>query len=159
MQFGNVDQGIAKSVALHDQFWPHAEALAKEERHSIASGLFIQALNEMIDLHSNRMLIGVQNRIPTVIWAALYLVAILSIAEIGHQTGLAGSRRSVAVMAIMLTFSIVMTLIEDLDRPTKGLRQAIDDQPFGHRRQELAMTASTRVAIPTPVRVKSGALT
>lgn len=123
VQTGKVNEGAKKSVALHDQLWPHAEALAKDDPHSIAAGLFIQALNEMIDLHSKRMLIGVQNRMPTVIWAALYAVAVLSMAEIGYLTGLAGSRRSLAVVALVLTFSIVMTLIEDLDRPTEGLLQ------------------------------------
>jgi hypothetical protein len=40
---------------------------------------------------------------------------------LGYQGGLAASRRSLAVLAIAFTFSAVMLLIADLDRPQAGL--------------------------------------
>ncbi len=121
VQSSDVEGAMAASTKLHDQLWLHAEALAKEDPHSIIVGLFIQTLNETIDLHSERVLVGVRSRIPAVIWLALYLVSVLSMAGIGYQTGLAGSRRSLAVGALILVFAIVMLLIEDLDRPSEGL--------------------------------------
>jgi hypothetical protein len=42
-------------------------------------------------------------------------------AGIGYHLGLTSRRRSPAVVALVLTFSAVMFLIEDLDRPQEGL--------------------------------------
>jgi hypothetical protein len=118
---GKVEYAMTESPALHNRLWSHAEALAKEDPHSIAAGLFIQSLNEMIDLHSKRVLIGLRNRIPAIVWGSLYFVSILAMAEIGYNSGLASSRRSLAAGALVVTFSIVMMLILDLDRPQEGL--------------------------------------
>lgn len=118
---GNVKQAMAESVALHNRLWAYAEAAATEEPRSIPVGLFIQSLNEMIDLHAQRILVGVRSRIPASIWEAVYLVSMLAMAEIGYNIGLAGSRRSWAALALVLTFSIVMLLIVDLDRPQDGM--------------------------------------
>jgi len=98
VQTGNVTQAMTESVSLHNRMWAHAEAAAQEDPHSIAAGLFIQALNEMIDLHAKRVLIGVRSRIPGSIWIAVYLVSIIAMAEIGYNVALAGSRRSLAAV-------------------------------------------------------------
>jgi hypothetical protein len=39
----------------------------------------------------------------------------------GYHAGLAGSGRSLALLALVLAFSAVVTLIVDLDRPQEGL--------------------------------------
>jgi galactitol-specific phosphotransferase system IIC component len=40
---------------------------------------------------------------------------------VGYHAGLTGTRRSLAVLSLVLTFSAVMVLIADLDRPMEGL--------------------------------------
>jgi len=84
-------------------------------------GLFIGSLNEVIDLHSKRLALGVRNRIPSPIWVALYFMVVLGTAAMGYHAGLADSGRSLAIIALVLAFSAVMTLIADLDRPHTGL--------------------------------------
>lgn len=118
---GDVERGVAESTALHAQLWDRAESLAAEDRNSEISATFIVSLNEMIDLHAERVLIGVRSRIPVVIWLTLYLVTFLTMLQLGYYKGVSGSRRSSAVAALVLTFSIVMLLIADLDRPHEGL--------------------------------------
>jgi hypothetical protein len=121
VETGDIDRGMAESSKLHDQLWAHSEKLAEADPHSITAGMFTQSLNEVIDLHSERLLIGVRNRLPIVLWATLYLVALLSMAELGYQEGVSGSRRTLAAPALVLAFSIVILLIADLDRPREGL--------------------------------------
>ena len=41
--------------------------------------------------------------------------------QLGYHDGLTSPRRSPAVLALVLTFSAVMYLIADLDRPQEGL--------------------------------------
>jgi zinc transporter ZupT len=84
-------------------------------------GLFIGSLNEVIDLHAKRLALGVRNRFPGTIWAALSFVAIIGTSVMGYHAGLAGSGRSLALLALVLAFSAVVMLIVDLDRPQEGL--------------------------------------
>lgn len=114
-------EGIAKSEALHTALWAQAKEVADQDSHSIITGLFIQSLNEVIDLHSKRLLLGLHNRIPEGVWLVLYGIAILAMAALGYQEGLSGSRRTLAVGALAMTFTIVMMLIVDLDQPSRGM--------------------------------------
>jgi hypothetical protein len=118
---GNVTEGIRRSEHLHDQLWAQAVALGETNPTSIVVGLFIQSLNEVIDLHAKRVTAGLRNRIPGAIWVALFVVAVLSLAAMGYHAGLVATSRSLAVLAVALTFSAVIGLIADLDRPQKGV--------------------------------------
>jgi hypothetical protein len=118
---GQLGPSLVRSGELHARLWAHAAAVGEEKPGSIVVGLFIASLNEVIDLHSKRLALGARNRIPGVIWTALYFVAILGTAVVGYHAGLAGSGRSLALIALVLAFSAVITLIADLDRPQAGL--------------------------------------
>lgn len=115
-----IAEGIVRSENLQNQLWQRAVAVAAKNPNSIVVGLFVQSLNEMIDLHAKRVTVGVRNRIPIAIWAALYGVSILSFAAMGYHSGLTGTSRSPAILAVAFTFSVVIGLIADLDRPQEG---------------------------------------
>ena len=118
---GNVTEGIRRAEHLHDQLWAQAVALGETHPTSIVVGLFIQSLNEVIDLHAKRVTAGLRNRIPGAIWVALLAVAVLSLAAMGYHAGLSRTSRSLAALAVALTFSTVIGLIADLDRPQEGV--------------------------------------
>jgi hypothetical protein len=118
---GNVTEGIRRSEHLQDQLWAHAVAIAENNPTSIVVGLFVQSLNEVIDLHAKRVTAGLRNRIPGAIWVALFAVAVLSLAAMGYHAGLSRTSRSLAGLAVALTFSAVIGLIADLDRPQEGV--------------------------------------
>ena len=119
---GQLEQGMAKSDELLNRLWAVAVTTAEKERNVITS-LFIQSLNQVIDLHSTRVMAGVRSRVPGIIWIVLYLLLILAMLMLGYQSGLAKSRRSIAVLALVIGFSSVFYLIADLDRPGQGLLQ------------------------------------
>jgi len=121
VQSGNIEEGINRSESIQQQLWSHAEAVAGKNPNSIVVGLFVQSLNEVIDLHAKRVQAGVRSRIPGAIWLGLFAVAALSLAAMGYQAGLARTRRSLAVFAVAITFSVVIELIADLDRPQQGV--------------------------------------
>jgi len=114
-------EGIRRSEQLQEGLWARATVLAQQNPSSIVVGLFVQSLNEVIDLHAKRVHFGIRNRIPATIWGALFLVAILSLAAMGYHAGVAGADRSFAELAVALTFAVVIGLIADLDRPHAGL--------------------------------------
>jgi hypothetical protein len=121
VQSGQVGQAVHKSEELHKRLWAQAVAVGEKNPNSIMAGLFIQSLNEVIDLHEKRVTLALRNRIPGIIWAALYLLAILAMSAMGYHAGLAGTTRSLAILALAVTFSAVIYLIADLDRPQDGL--------------------------------------
>jgi len=118
---GRIGEAIAESTELQREMWSLTTSVARQDARSIVTGLFTEALNAVIDLHSQRVMVGLRSRIPAVIWGALYFVAMVAMGTMGYQEGLVGTRRSLASLAVVATFSAVMMLIVDLDRPTEGL--------------------------------------
>jgi hypothetical protein len=108
-----------RSEELQGRLW--AQAVSVAEKPTPITGLFIQSLNEVIDLHAKRVTLGLRNRIPLTIWVALYSTAILAMAGVGYYAGLASTTRSLATLALVVTFSGILCLIADLDRPQEGL--------------------------------------
>lgn len=117
---GKAEEAMHRSDELHGRLWSQAVAVGEKNPSSIVAGLFIGSLNEVIDLHAKRVNLGLRTRVPGTIWAALYFVAILATGAVGYHAGLTGTRRSLAVLALVLAFSAVMMLIVDLDRPLEG---------------------------------------
>jgi hypothetical protein len=121
VQTGDAERVLRRSDDLHRELWKAAEALGQKYPGSIVVGLFIQSLNETIDVHSKRVLVAFQNRLPGALWATLYLITMLTMAGVGYHEGLSRSRRSIAIVVLVLTFSAIITLVADLDRPQEGL--------------------------------------
>lgn len=114
-------EALRQSSALHDRMWAFAEEAARREPGSIAAGLLVQSLNEVIDLHLERVTMGIRNRVPPTIWATLYLLLIAAMIMLGAQIGQSEARHFDLEIAIAITFSTVLFLITDLDRPQEGL--------------------------------------
>ena len=115
-----VAASVRRSEELQGQLWNRTVSLGEKHPGSIVVGLFIQSLNEVIDLHAKRLDMALRSRIPGVIWAGLYGVAVLALGGIGYQSGLAGTTRSLETVAVAVAFSLVIWLIADLDRPGEG---------------------------------------
>jgi hypothetical protein len=121
VQPGKLAEEIRRSEDVQQQVWTEAETVGQKNPNSIVVGLFIQSLNQMIDLHAARMQVALRSRIPGAIWLGLFAVAALSLATMGYHAGLSGTRRSLAILAVAVTFSVVIELIADLDRPQEGV--------------------------------------
>jgi hypothetical protein len=117
---GRVAEAILQSEDIQGQLWSAATAVGLQHPDSIVVGLFVQSLNEVIDLHAKRVTAGLRNRIPGTIWVALLTIATLSLAAMGYHAGLVGTIRSLAIIVVAVTFSAVIALIADLDRPQEG---------------------------------------
>jgi hypothetical protein len=118
---GKLAAGIRQSENIQNRLWDLTVPIAQKNPDSIVVGLFVQSLNDMIDLHAKRLTAGVRNRIPLAIWAALYGISILTFAAMGYHSGLIGTNRSLVILPVAFTFSVVIGLIADLDRPQEGI--------------------------------------
>lgn len=115
-----IDQAMQRSEEIHRGLWQEAELVGRANDKSIPVGLFIDSLNETIDLHAKRIQIGLRNRLPAPLWAALFLLSAFAMGGVGYHAGLFKSSRSPATMILVTSFAIIMGLIADLDRPTEG---------------------------------------
>jgi hypothetical protein len=113
VQSGKVAEGVRRSEEIQQQVWLEAETVGQKNPNSIVIGLFVQSLNQMIDLHAERLQAGLRSRIPGAIWLGLFAVAALSLSTMGYHAGLSGTRRSLAIVSVAVTFSVVIELIAD----------------------------------------------
>jgi hypothetical protein len=120
-QEGKTEAAIARSEELHELLWQQAASAAAKDTGSIVTGIFIQSLNDVIDLHSKRVLVGMRSRIPFVLWAGLFGLGMLGMASVGYQAALSATRRSPAMVVLVVSFAVVLLLIADLDRGQEGL--------------------------------------
>lgn len=111
---------IAKSESLQNQLWSQAAEVVALDNKPIITRLFVESLNETIDMHTTRIY-ALHGRIPFVIWGVMGFVTALSMAATGYQEGLSSTRRSPVILALILAFSVMVALIADLDRPHEGL--------------------------------------
>jgi hypothetical protein len=122
---------MAKTAALQQRIWADTLAATKDGGKGtspVLDSLFVQAVNQLIDTDAARIQAG-RNQVPDSIWFVLYLVTFMAMATSGYYFGLSGRRRWAAVALLVLTFSVVIVLIADLDAPQGGFLQ-VSQQPI-----------------------------
>ena len=111
-----------RTKELHGLLWSHAAALARENPNAIIS-VFLQTLNEMIDLHSKR-LAAFRNRVPFSIYLVIFVVSIIILWLVGYYFGMRRQKARFLVTTVVVLVASVMWLIMDLDQPTRGAIRA-----------------------------------
>ena len=122
LQWAGVEKfQVGRSVKeLHQQLWAQAVAVGERNPDSEVVSLFIDSVNEVLDLHTTRVMARERSRIPSSFWMVLYVVAFLALSAMGYHGGVAGTRRSPTMLAVAIAFSSVIAVIADLDRPGEG---------------------------------------
>jgi hypothetical protein len=110
----------SKTSELQSRIWALAGVLAAQDPKSVPTGLFIQSLNETIDLAEKRQ-VALDNRVPETVLLMLFVVSVGALGFIAFSSGLAGHRRAVSTGIFALLIALVLTIIIDLDRERRGL--------------------------------------
>jgi hypothetical protein len=125
---GGLDQAIARSEEIQRELWQLAEAAVALD-HAATTGLFVSSLNEVIDLHTERVAASLQIRIPAFVVVGVYVIAFITMLLVGMQMGFAPNRNIVAPVILALVLSVVLYLIVDLDRSQQGFL-VVSHQPL-----------------------------
>lgn len=112
---------IRNAERIHDQLWSVAEISMATEADSVDANVFAGAILEMIRANDERLQAAFFNRISPVIWLTLFLMSVLSMIIMGYQAGLTGTHSRLATWTLAVTFTVVMVLVTDLDRPRMSL--------------------------------------
>lgn len=130
----------AEAEQIQDRLWAQATTVGNNNLDSDVIALFIDSLNDTIDLQSKRIAAGMHARLPKLVWIALYLLITLSMFGLGYQFGFAGKRNWSITSATVLSLAIVILLIADLDRPLDGFLQT-SKQPLNDLAKKLGVGA------------------
>lgn len=114
------EDALARSEQIHSDLWEGAEQIARESP-SEPTALYISALNDVIDLHNERISVGLGIRVPPTVLLGLYLVALGTMFLVGLQSALVERRNLIALLVLVLILAVVFLLIVDLDRSQDGL--------------------------------------
>jgi hypothetical protein len=119
---------IARSDAEVDRLWSLTRAATAANSAEVPTGIFIEALNEMID-EQERRIIAAEARVPGAVLAVVYLAAFVALGFSGFSAGADANRSCGPAHVLGLLVGLVILLIQDLDRPGRGLVN-IDQSPI-----------------------------
>lgn len=120
---------------LLEEMWTHATAVASQDSSDVMA-LFIESIGAIGSAHAERVLLRERSRIPWLFWVVLYAMTGLTLSAMGYHSGVAGTKRSPVTIAVALTFTMVIVLIADLDRPGEGWVN-VSQEPMLELRREL----------------------
>ncbi len=127
---------VNEAESVQDKLWSYTVPFAIQYPDSESIGLFIGSVNELIDLHTKRVVVALQYHIPGAIWGALYLLSILAFGLVGYELGTAKTGSVLVSIIMAVTFSTVILLITDLDRPNEG-NIYVSQEPMVQLQQKL----------------------
>lgn len=120
VQNSAIPEGLARTDELIEQLWTSAMIVA-DKNPTVITSLFVQSLNEVIDMHGKRVFFGFYSRMSISIWLLLFSLSVVGMISTGYQSGLSGTRRSPAMFFLALAFAGMLFLIVDLDRGFEGM--------------------------------------
>ena len=113
---------IARSEQIHDELWLLAEEVARENTGPTIA-LYLTALNQVIDLHTERLSAELGFRVPPIMVLGLYVVAVMTMMLIGVYDSYREKHNLIALVMIVLIVSAVFLMMIDMDRSNVGLLQ------------------------------------
>jgi uncharacterized membrane protein YtjA (UPF0391 family) len=117
-----MERDVARSLDLQTRLWQQAVALTKAAPQSLPIYRFVASLNEMNNIHERR-LTGLRYHVPAEIVFMLVGVAMVAMGFTGYSAGVAWTHRRIANLIMCLTVAVLIMLVVDLDRPSRGLVQ------------------------------------
>ena len=125
---GEVDAVIARSNDIQEALWLRAKAVAAKNNAMVPAGIYIQSLNEIFDNQEKR-LTALRNRVPNIVFFALYAIAAVALGFTGYASGLEGRRWRLPIYIMSTLAAGVILLIQDIDRPGAGFI-SVSQQPM-----------------------------
>ena len=132
---------VERSNIIQEALWLNAKAVAARDNAMVPTGLYLQTLNDMIDTHEKR-LTAFRNRVPGVVFVALYGTAILAACFTGYSGWTEAQRSRISDYLVGFVTAAVILLIQDLDRPAAGFI-SVSQQPIIDTIKSIASYAPT----------------
>jgi hypothetical protein len=137
----DVAADIQRSQAILAELWTISEGVAKTTDQGDLVSLYLDSLNQTIDLHETRITAGLYARVPETVVLLLIFGSALSIGMVGFTAGLTERRSLLSAVVLALALGAVIMIVVDLDRPREGFIQ-VSQQPLIDLQQQIGPPAS-----------------
>jgi hypothetical protein len=127
---------IKRSQEVLTEIWAVTEEVARTTEKGDITALYIESVNETIDLNTSRVTAGVYARVPETIISLLIGGSVLTLAVVGYSAGTTGQRSVLSAIVLVIALGAVITLVIDLDRPRDGFIM-VSQQPLINLQQQL----------------------
>jgi len=125
----NIATDIQRSREILAELWTISEGVARTTDQGDLVSLYLDSLNETIDLNETRVVAGLFARVPETIVLLLVGGSALSLAMVGYSAGLTKRRGLLNAIVLVLALGAVIMIVVDLDRPREGFIQ-VSQQPL-----------------------------
>lgn len=112
----------AEASAIESQLWMLGQEAAAADPRSVPVGLYLAAMNDVIDSHEKR-LHSVEDRVPEAVIFLLFGVSALALGQVAYGSGLSGRRWQNSNVLFAFIIALVLVIILDIDRPRRGAIQ------------------------------------
>ncbi|MDX1561987.1 MAG: hypothetical protein R3305_03635 [Gammaproteobacteria bacterium] len=119
---------VSESARIVAAVWRNAARAAEENPNPVTTGLFIQALNEMIDAYGTRDA-ALDRHVPEPVLFLMFAAFILTALLVGYASGVSGHRASFATYILVTLVTFLVLIVIDLDRPRRGIIE-VSQQPL-----------------------------
>ncbi len=111
---------LLEAGRVQNELWRYAVLASEEDKSPVTAGLFIQALNALIDSFSSRNAV-LDRHVPEVVMILLFCTFLMTWGIVGYTSGVAGHRPSFVTYLMLVLIVLLVYIIIDLDRPRRGL--------------------------------------
>jgi hypothetical protein len=129
-------QGKEEGARLESQLWSRAAALAQKDPQSVPAGLMMESLNNVFGLENSRWVSFVAH-VPEGVLYVNALMGLVSALLVGYDFGITGHRNPLSEALLIISITVVMAVIIELDRPHSGIVR-VSQQPLVELQQRLA---------------------
>jgi hypothetical protein len=113
---------LQEASQLRAKLWDLAMKSLKIDDRITTTGLYAQALSNLIDSYGTRDE-ALNRHIPEIVNFLLIITIILSSCSIGYTSAIANHRPTMAAVGFIIAVVFLTTMLMDLDRPKRGLIQ------------------------------------
>lgn len=114
------DELLDRTAALQNRLWQLGRDAAQDFPNPVQTGLFVQALNDLIDTYGSRNA-ALDRHVPEIVLFLLFGTFALTACLVGFSSGISGNRASFPTYILVVLITFLVFIIIDLDRPRRGL--------------------------------------
>lgn len=122
-----LQEAITRAKNVQNTIWSTVITMTQENsQNDEILALLIESVNDMFDNQTRRITIGA-DRIPDLIWIALFGLICIAMFEVGYLLGKSEKSNWVLLLALSISFSAIVIIIVDLDNSKGNI--TINNQP------------------------------
>ena len=137
MEPGQAEAAIARSEEIQLDLWRSAEDVVIATGGSDVYALYLESINGVIELHTQREIAAFYTRLGGSLLLALFELTVLGMFILGFGNSMDNKRSMIALVTLILVFGSVLYLIMDLDRSQEGFFQ-VSQQPLISLQERIA---------------------